>query len=163
VAILGLGGLGHLGVQFAARMGYRTVGIARGTDKEALARKLGAHHYVDSAAQDPAAELAKLIARVTDGTVNLKTAKELFGILWAREATSVDAVIEARGLKQISDSATLERVVDEVLAANPSVVAEFLAGKEKAFQSLVGQAMKATRGKANPQQLNETLRRKLGR
>ena len=60
VAILGLGGLGHLGVQFAARMGYRTVGIARGTDKEALARKLGAHHYIDSAAQDPATELAKL-------------------------------------------------------------------------------------------------------
>ncbi len=111
----------------------------------------------------PAAELAALLSRVADGTVNLKTAKDLFALLWKREATSVDAVIEARGLTQISDSATIERVVDEVLAANPAVVAEFRSGKEKAFQSLVGQAMKATRGKANPQQVNETLRRKLGR
>jgi len=108
-----------------------------------------------------AAELAVLIGRVADGTINLKTAKELFALLWSREAVSVDAVIEARGLKQISDSAALERVVDEVLAANPGPVAEFRAGKEKAFQSLVGQAMKATRGKANPQQLNEVLRRRL--
>jgi len=111
----------------------------------------------------PAPELAALIARVADGTVNLKTAKELFALLWKREATSVDSVIEARGLKQITDSAAIERVVDEVLAANAAVVAEYRAGKEKAFQSLVGQAMKATRGKANPQQLNETLRRKLRR
>ena len=111
----------------------------------------------------PAPELAALIARVADGTVNLKTAKELFALLWKREATSVDSVIEARGLKQITDSAAIERVVDEVLAANAAVVAEYRGGKEKAFQSLVGQAMKATRGKANPQQLNETLRRKLRR
>jgi len=110
----------------------------------------------------PARELATLITRVSDGTINLKTAKELFALLWTHEATSVDAVIEARGLKQISDRATIERIVDEVLAANPAVVAEFRGGKEKAFQSLVGQAMKATRGKANPQQLNEILRRKLG-
>lgn len=73
VAILGLGGLGHLGVQFAAKMGFRTVGIARGTDKEPLARKLGAFHYIDSQSQDPAAELAKLggarviLATVTNG------------------------------------------------------------------------------------------------
>jgi aspartyl-tRNA(Asn)/glutamyl-tRNA(Gln) amidotransferase subunit B len=106
-------------------------------------------------------ELAALITRVADGTINGKTAKEIFALLWARSASSVDAVIESRGLKQISDSATIERVVDEVLAANPAIVAEFRGGKEKAFQSLVGQAMKATRGKANPQQLNETLRRKL--
>jgi len=109
----------------------------------------------------PARELATLIARVGDGTINLKTAKDLFAVLWAREANSVDAVIEARGLKQISDTAAIERIVDEVLAANPAVVAEFRGGKEKALQALVGQAMKATRGKANPQQLNEVLRRKL--
>jgi len=108
-----------------------------------------------------AAELAVLIGRVADGTINLKTAKELFALLWSREAVSVDAIIEARGLKQISDSGALERIVDEVLAAHPGPVAEFRAGKEKAFQSLVGQAMKATRGKANPQQLNEVLRRRL--
>jgi aspartyl-tRNA(Asn)/glutamyl-tRNA(Gln) amidotransferase subunit B len=109
----------------------------------------------------PATELAVLIGRVADGTINLKTAKELFGALWRGEASSVDALIEERGLRQISDSATLERVVAEVIAANAAVAAEFRAGKEKAFQSLVGQAMKATRGKANPQQLNELLRRAL--
>ena len=109
-----------------------------------------------------AEELAILINRIGDGTINGKTAKELFALLWKREAISVDAVIEARGLKQISDSGAIERIVDDVLAANPGVAAEFRAGKEKAFQALVGQAMKATRGKANPQQLNEVLRRKLG-
>jgi aspartyl-tRNA(Asn)/glutamyl-tRNA(Gln) amidotransferase subunit B len=108
------------------------------------------------------AELAVLVNRVSDGTINGKTAKELFALLWSGEARSVDAVIAARGLQQISDGAALERIVDEVLAAHPSVVAEFRGGKEKAFQSLVGQAMKATRGKANPQQLNDILRRKLG-
>ncbi len=108
-----------------------------------------------------AEELAALVRRVADGTINGKTAKELFVLLWKREAASVDAVIEARGLKQISDSGAIERIVDEILAANPGVVAEFRGGKEKAFQALVGQAMKATRGKANPQQLNEILRRKL--
>jgi aspartyl-tRNA(Asn)/glutamyl-tRNA(Gln) amidotransferase subunit B len=109
----------------------------------------------------PAAELAVLVNRVADGTINGKTAKELFALLWSREAASADAVIEARGLKQISDRGQIERIVDEVLAAHPAVVAEFRGGKEKAFQALVGQAMKAARGKANPQQLNEILRRKL--
>jgi aspartyl-tRNA(Asn)/glutamyl-tRNA(Gln) amidotransferase subunit B len=110
----------------------------------------------------PAAELATLVNRIGDGTINGKTAKDLFGVLWRREAASVDAVIQARGLKQISDSGALEHIVDEVLAAHAGVVAEFRSGKEKAFQALVGQAMKATKGKANPQQLNEILRRKLG-
>jgi aspartyl-tRNA(Asn)/glutamyl-tRNA(Gln) amidotransferase subunit B len=115
------------------------------------------------AAQCPvaAAELAVLITRVGDGTINLKTAKELFALLWSREAGSVDTMIDARGLRQISDGVAIERIVDEVLAANPGIVAEFRGGKEKAFQSLMGQAMKATKGKANPQQLNEVLRRKL--
>jgi aspartyl-tRNA(Asn)/glutamyl-tRNA(Gln) amidotransferase subunit B len=110
----------------------------------------------------PAGELAVLIARVSDATINLKTAKDLFAVLWSGEAQSVDAVIAARGLKQISDAGVIERIVDEVLSAHPAIVAEFRGGKEKAFQSLVGQAMKATKGKANPQQLNEVLRRKLG-
>ena len=90
-----------------------------------------------------------------------KTAKELFALLWAGESGTVDALIDARGLRQISDSGAIEKVVDEVLAANAGIVAEFRAGKEKAFQSLVGQAMKATRGKANPQQLNDILRQRL--
>ncbi|BAP89768.1 aspartyl/glutamyl-tRNA amidotransferase subunit B [Burkholderiales bacterium GJ-E10] len=110
----------------------------------------------------PATEVAALIARVADGTVNLKTAKEVFALLWAGEGVSADAVIEAKGLKQISDSGAIEAIVDAVLAAHPVAVDEYRAGKEKAFQALVGQAMKATRGKANPQQVNEILRRKLG-
>jgi len=108
-----------------------------------------------------ATELAVLVNRIGDGTINGKTAKDLFGLLWRGEAASVDAAIEARGLRQISDSGALERIVDEVLAAQAAMVAEFRGGKEKAFQALVGQAMKATKGKANPQQLNEILRRKL--
>jgi aspartyl-tRNA(Asn)/glutamyl-tRNA(Gln) amidotransferase subunit B len=108
-----------------------------------------------------AAQLAGLINRVLDGTISNKTAKEVFAALWNREGDSADAIIEARGLRQISDAGAIERLIDEVLAANPGPVAEFRAGKEKAFNSLVGQAMKATRGKANPQQVNEILRRRL--
>jgi aspartyl-tRNA(Asn)/glutamyl-tRNA(Gln) amidotransferase subunit B len=107
-------------------------------------------------------QLAGLIARVADGTVNNKTAKDVFAALWAREGDSADAIIEARGLKQISDAGAIEKIVDEVLAANPKSVEEFRAGKDKAFNALVGQAMKATKGKANPQQVNEILRRRLG-
>jgi aspartyl-tRNA(Asn)/glutamyl-tRNA(Gln) amidotransferase subunit B len=81
--------------------------------------------------------------------------------LWRCEADSADAIIEARGLKQITDSSAIEALIDEVLAANPGPVAEYRAGKEKAFNSLVGQAMKATKGKANPQQVNELLKLKL--
>ena len=109
-----------------------------------------------------AAQLAGLIGRVLDGTINNKTAKEVFAALWKGEGASADAIIEARGLKQISDAGAIEKLIDEVLAAHPGPVAEFRAGKEKAFNSLVGQAMKATRGKANPQQVNEILRRRLG-
>jgi len=108
-----------------------------------------------------AMKLAGLINRVLDGTISNKTAKEVFAALWQGEGGSADAIIEARGLKQISDAGAIEKLIDEVLAANPGPVAEFRAGKEKALNSLVGQAMKATRGKANPQQVNEILRRRL--
>jgi aspartyl-tRNA(Asn)/glutamyl-tRNA(Gln) amidotransferase subunit B len=108
-----------------------------------------------------AAQLAGLIARVADGTINNKTAKDVFAALWAREGDSADAIIEARGLKQISDAGAIEKIVDEVLAANAKSVEEYRAGKEKAFNALVGQAMKATKGKANPQQVNEILRKRL--
>jgi aspartyl-tRNA(Asn)/glutamyl-tRNA(Gln) amidotransferase subunit B len=107
------------------------------------------------------AQLAGLIQRVLDGTINNKTAKDVFAALWAGEAASADAVIEARGLKQISDAGAIEKIVDEVLVANAKSVEEFRAGKEKAFNALVGQAMKATKGKANPAQVNEILRRRL--
>ncbi|MCS7100314.1 MAG: Asp-tRNA(Asn)/Glu-tRNA(Gln) amidotransferase subunit GatB [Burkholderiaceae bacterium] len=106
-------------------------------------------------------QLAGLIERVRDGTISGRAAKEVFAALWRREADSADAVIEARGLWQISDGAALEQLVEEVIAANPRPAAEFRAGKEKALQALIGQAMKASRGKANPQQVSELLRRKL--
>ena len=81
--------------------------------------------------------------------------------MWAGEGDA-DAIIASRGLRQISDEGAIERIVDDVLAANPAIVAEFRAGKEKAFNSLVGQAMKATKGKANPAQVNAILKKKLG-
>jgi aspartyl-tRNA(Asn)/glutamyl-tRNA(Gln) amidotransferase subunit B len=109
------------------------------------------------------AQLAGLITRVLDGTINNKTAKDVFAALWNREGDNADAIIEARGLKQISDAGAIEKLIDEVLAANPGPVAEFKAGKDKAFNSLVGLAMKAAKGKANPQQVNEILRCKLAR
>jgi aspartyl-tRNA(Asn)/glutamyl-tRNA(Gln) amidotransferase subunit B len=110
-------------------------------------------------------QLAALIGRIADGTVSGKIAREVFAAIWDERRTEPDAadrVIEAKGLKQISDTGALEKIVDEVLAANPKSVEEFRAGKEKAFNALVGQAMKATKGKANPQQVNDQLRRKLG-
>jgi aspartyl-tRNA(Asn)/glutamyl-tRNA(Gln) amidotransferase subunit B len=119
-----------------------------------------------SAAQSPLnpSQLAKLIQRITDGTISNKIAKEIFTAMWDEKATDLDAVdriIEAKGLKQISDSGALETIIDQVLAANQKSVEEFRAGKEKAFNALIGQIMKATQGKANPQQVNKLLTDKL--
>jgi aspartyl-tRNA(Asn)/glutamyl-tRNA(Gln) amidotransferase subunit B len=108
------------------------------------------------------AQLAALLSRIGDGTINQKIAKDVFAALWQARAESVDAYIDAHGLRQISDAAALEAIVDQVLAGNPAMVAEFKSGKQKAFNALVGQAMKATRGQANPAQVNEILRLKLG-
>jgi aspartyl-tRNA(Asn)/glutamyl-tRNA(Gln) amidotransferase subunit B len=108
-----------------------------------------------------AEQLGTLVARILDGTINQKIAKEVFAALWDGKAESVDAYIDAKGLRQISDAGAIEAIVEQVLAANSSMVAEFKAGKDKAFNALVGQAMKATHGKANPAQVNEILRRKL--
>jgi aspartyl-tRNA(Asn)/glutamyl-tRNA(Gln) amidotransferase subunit B len=106
------------------------------------------------------ASLAGLLARLQDGTLSSKLAKEVFAAMWAGEGEA-DAIIEARGLRQMSDTGELVRVVDAVLAANPKSVQEYRAGKDRAFNALVGQVMKATRGKANPQQVNELLRARL--
>ncbi|MBK7135582.1 MAG: Asp-tRNA(Asn)/Glu-tRNA(Gln) amidotransferase subunit GatB [Rhodocyclales bacterium] len=106
-------------------------------------------------------QLAGLVARIADSTLSGKLAKEVFEALWNGEGKDADAIIEAKGLKQISDAGALEKIIDEVLAANPKSVEEFRAGKEKAFNALVGQAMKATKGKANPQQVNDLLKKKL--
>ena len=107
-----------------------------------------------------AAQLGTLITRIQDGTLSGKLAKQVFEGLW-EGAGEVDAIIEARGLKQMSDSGELEKIIDAVLAANPKSVDEFRAGKEKAFNALVGQVMKASRGKANPAQVNDLLKAKL--
>jgi aspartyl-tRNA(Asn)/glutamyl-tRNA(Gln) amidotransferase subunit B len=107
------------------------------------------------------ATLALLIARIVDGTISNNAARQVFDALWSGDATSVDAVIEARGLKQMSDTGALETIVDQVLAANPKSIEEFRAGKDKAFNALVGQVMKASQGKANPAQVTELLKRRL--
>lgn len=108
-----------------------------------------------------AAQLGGLVARIADSTISNNIAKKVFEALWNGEGSTADEIIEKQGLKQITDSGAIETLIDEVLAANAAMVAEFRAGKEKAFNALVGQAMKATKGKANPQQVNELLKKKL--
>ena len=105
-------------------------------------------------------QLVKLDYRIADGTLSSKMAREVFDATWAGEGDP-DAIIERRGLKQISDGGELEKIVDQVIAANAQQVADYKGGKEKAFNSLVGQAMKLSKGKANPQQVSDILRRKL--
>jgi len=105
-------------------------------------------------------QFRELIDRVVDGTISGKTAKEVDDAMWAGEGTAGE-IIAKRGLNQISDAGALETIVDQVLAANPKSVEEYRAGKEKAFNALVGQAMKATKGKGNPAQINEILKKKL--
>jgi len=104
--------------------------------------------------------LAGLIKRIIDNTISGKIAKEVFEAMWAGEGVA-DDIIEKRGLRQISDSGAIEKIIDEIIAANPAQVGEYRAGKEKAFNFFVGQAMKASKGKANPAQVNDILRRKL--
>lgn len=108
-----------------------------------------------------AAQLAGLITRIADNTISNNIARKVFEALWNGEGATADAIIDAQGLRQVTDSGAIEALIDEVLAANQKSVEEFRAGKEKAFNALVGQVMKASRGKANPTQVNELLRTKL--
>ncbi|MFM8247470.1 MAG: Asp-tRNA(Asn)/Glu-tRNA(Gln) amidotransferase subunit GatB [Burkholderiaceae bacterium] len=121
---------------------------------------------IDIAASPVNAEqLSLLLKRIADGTISNKIAKEVFAAMWEANSSSAalaDEMIESKGLKQISDSGALEAIVDDVLAANAKSVEEYRAGKEKAFNALIGQAMKASKGKANPAQLTELLKKKLG-
>ncbi len=110
----------------------------------------------------PPRALARLIKRIADNTISNNAAKQVFDALWTGEGTDVDVIIEAKGLKQISDSGELEKIIDDVLAANAKNVEEIRAGNAKAMNALVGQAMKATKGKANPAQVNELLKKKIG-
>jgi aspartyl-tRNA(Asn)/glutamyl-tRNA(Gln) amidotransferase subunit B len=127
-----------------------------------VAKRLNAEGRDIGAVALAPATLAALIRRVADGTVSHNGARQVFDTLWAGDSADVDAVIEARGLKQMNDSGALEAIIDEVLAANEKSVAEFRAGKDKAFNALVGQVMKASKGKANPAQAGELLRKRLG-
>ena len=113
-----------------------------------------------SAGKMPAARLAQLLRRVSDQTISGKIAKEVFEAMWV-QGSGADAVIEAQGLRQITDSSAIEKAIDEVMAKNPGQLADYRAGKDKLFGFFVGQVMKATGGKANPAQLNELLRKKL--
>jgi aspartyl-tRNA(Asn)/glutamyl-tRNA(Gln) amidotransferase subunit B len=159
------------GVLSASRelAGYyeEVVGAAPGDPKLAanwvmgdLAAALNKENLEITSGKLPAARLAQLLKRIADQTISGKIAKEVFETMWS-EGLGADAVIESKGLRQITDSAAIERAIDEVMAKNPGQLAEYRAGKDKLFGFFVGQVMKATGGKANPAQLNELLRRKL--
>lgn len=126
-----------------------------------VSKRLNADEKTIEQAPVTPAVLAALIGRVVDGTVSNAGARQVLDALWAGEGTAVDAVIEAKGLKQMNNLGALEKIVDEVIAANPKSVEEFKAGKDKAFNALVGQVMKASKGKANPAQAGELLKKKL--
>jgi len=107
-----------------------------------------------------AQRLAGLLARIADATISGKLAKEVFEQMWL-EGQDADAIIEAKGLRQITDASAIEKTIDEVMAANPQQLAEYRSGKDKLFGFFVGQVMKVTAGKANPAQVNDLLKRKL--
>ena len=126
-----------------------------------LSRRLNSGEASIETAPVSAAQLAALVSRIADDTISNNAGKQVFEALWSGEASEVDAVIEAKGLKQMNDSGALEKIIDEVIAANADNVAQYKAGKEKAFNALVGQVMKASKGKANPGQVNELLKSRL--
>jgi aspartyl-tRNA(Asn)/glutamyl-tRNA(Gln) amidotransferase subunit B len=126
-----------------------------------VSRRLNADEIGIDKAPVQTEQLSLMVQRIADGTISNSAARQVFDELWSQSNANVDAVIESKGLRQMNDSDALERIVDEVLAANPKNVEEFRAGKDKAFNALVGQIMKASRGKANPQQVNDLLRAKL--
>ena len=127
-----------------------------------LARRLNAADLGIEQAPVSATQLGALITRIQDGTVSNNAARQVFDALWSGEGTLVDALIEAKGLRQLNDSSALEGIVDSVIAVNAKNVAEYRAGNTKALNALVGQIMKGSAGKANPQQVNDLLKAKLG-
>ena len=132
-----------------------------------VSRRLNASEMAIEQAPVSAAQLAALIGRISDNTISNNAARQVFEGLWNKEGPSgsegdVDAIIEAKGLKQMNDTGELEKIIDDVLAANPKNVEEFKAGNAKALNGLVGPIMKASKGKANPAQVNALLMKKLG-
>jgi aspartyl-tRNA(Asn)/glutamyl-tRNA(Gln) amidotransferase subunit B len=128
-----------------------------------VSKRLNAGQQAIETSPIAAATLGTLIARIADGTVSNNAARQVFDALWEGVGHDVDALIASKGLKQMSDAGALEAIVDQVLAANPKSIDEFKAGKDKAFNALVGQVMKASQGKANPAQVNDLLKKKLVR
>ena len=126
-----------------------------------ISRRLNTEEIGMDAVKVSSEQLAALIGRISDGTISNNAAKQVFEALWTGEGRDVDAVIEAKGLKQMNDTGALEAIIDEVIAANPGNVEQYRAGKDKAFNALVGQVMKASKGKANPAQVNALLKAKL--
>jgi aspartyl-tRNA(Asn)/glutamyl-tRNA(Gln) amidotransferase subunit B len=126
-----------------------------------VSRRLNLAEADISACPVTPAQLAQLISRIQDGTISNNAARQVLDALWSAPEDTVDAIIEAKGLKQMNDTGALEKIVDAVLAANPKNVAEFRAGNAKALNALVGQIMKGSQGKANPQQVNALLLQKL--
>ena len=127
-----------------------------------VARRLNAGELDITESAVNALQLAQLLVRIADGTISNNAAKQVFDALWSREGGDVDQLIEAKGLKQLNDTGALEKIIDVVLAANPKNVEEYQGGNNKALNALVGQIMKASQGKANPQQVNDLLRQKMG-
>ncbi|MGB3449321.1 MAG: Asp-tRNA(Asn)/Glu-tRNA(Gln) amidotransferase subunit GatB [Giesbergeria sp.] len=127
-----------------------------------MSRRLNAGEMSVAQAPIATAQLAAMLSRIADGTISNNAARQVFDELWTGQGSDVDAIIEAKGLKQMNDSGALEKIIDEVIATNPDNVAQFKAGKDKAFNALVGQVMKASKGKANPQQATDLLRARLG-
>jgi len=125
-----------------------------------LAAALNEHNLEITESRIDARQLAGLLARISDNTISGKIAKDVFEAMWA-EGKDADAIIESKGLKQITDTGAIEKAIDEVMAKNPGQLAEYRSGKDKLFGFFVGQTMKATGGKANPAQLNELLKKKL--
>ena len=148
----------------AAGADARTAKLVANWITGTLSAKLNEEAVDIAASRIAPRQLRGLVDRIADGTISGKIAKDVFDELWAGEASgddAADAIIAAKGLKQISDSGALEKMVDDVIAANPQQVADYRGGKEKAFNSLVGQVMKASRGKANPQQVSDILKARL--
>ena len=125
-----------------------------------VARRLNQDDIDFDAIPVASTQLAALIGRIVDNTISNNAAKQVFDALWQGER-EVDAIIEAKGLKQMNDTGALESIIDEVLAGNADNIAQYKAGKDKAFNALVGQVMKASKGKANPAQVNVLLKAKL--
>lgn len=127
-----------------------------------MARRLNAQEIGIEAAPVTAQQLAQLVGRIADGTLPNNAARQVFDALWTGEGSDVDAIIEAKDLKPMSDTGALDRILDEVIARNAKNVEEYRGGKEKALNGLVGQVMKASGGKANPAQVTELLKARLG-